>query len=477
MRCLRERDGAEGKWLCAYMRRAVFPFQRDHENVSRGDLHPYAFSRESVIMNPVRRYGTDGSAAWPPDVMDEDTAVSKLSILARDSAQAVSDMIRQITQICRGMKKRPPGSEGEREAGEYLAGVLKNECGCADVKIETFREHPAAFYGYFWFSAAFDTLCAISFLFLPWLSIVFGAAALGLFLFQFVRYRQIIDFLFPEKESVNVTAIRSCAGEVKRRIFLNGHLDAAWEFPLNYYFGGIVFEIPGVMAFIGVLYYLALGICSLCGAGAWLHAAGRWGLLFVPFFLLVGCTCNPKRTVDGANDNLTGCLMGVTVLREMERLGVRLENTELGVILTGSEEAGLRGAKAWCRAHGSEYRDVPTYIVCFDTIHDPRKLMVNAKDLNGTVSSDPELCTRFLRSAEELSVPCMKGKVPLMGGGTDSAAFTQGGFRSVGITGLSHKLEDYYHTRRDSCDNLNRSGLENCYLATLRFLEGMDGQG
>ena len=57
------------------------------------------------------------------------------------------------------------------------------------------------------------------------------------------------------------------------------------------------------------------------------------------------------------------------------------------------------------------------------------------------------------------------------GGGTDSAAFTQGGFRSVGITGLSHKLEDYYHTRRDSCDHLNRTGLENCYLATVRFIE------
>ena len=69
---------------------------------------------------------------------------------------------------------------------------------------------------------------------------------------------------------------------------------------------------------------------------------------------------------------------------------------------------------------------------------------------------------------------CKKGKVPLMGGGTDSAAFTQGGFRSVGITGLSHKLEDYYHTRRDSFDNLNETGLENCYRATIQLIEDMD---
>ena len=385
-------------------------------------------------------------------------------------------MIEEITHICRDMKKRVPGSEGEREAGEYMAGVLKKECGCTDVKVEPFTEHPAAFYGYFWFSAAFDCLCAVSFFFRSWLSIVFGAAALLLFLFQFVLYKQIIDPLFPKKESINITAVRPCSGEVKRRIFLNGHIDAAWEFPLNYHFGGVVFEIPGVAAVTGVLFYMMLGISYLCGAGTWIQTAGLWGLLFVPFFLLVGCTYDPRRVVDGANDNLTGCYMGIAVLREMERLGVSMENTELGVILTGSEEAGLRGAKAWCKAHERDYQDVPTFIISYDTIHDPEKLMVNMKDLNSTVSSDRELAALFLQAAEEMSVPCMKGRVPLMGGSTDSAAFTQGGFRSVGITGLSHVLEDYYHTRKDSYDNLNQAGLENCYKAAVRFIEMIEEQ-
>ena len=397
--------------------------------------------------------------------------MDKMAPLGKNSRQAVLYMKDEITHICRSLKKRAPGSDGEREAGQYMAGVLKKECGCGDLKIETFREHPAAFYGYFYFSAFFDCLCAVSFFFRPLLSIVFGAAALFLFLFQFVLYKPVIDPLFPEKESLNVTAIRPCSGEVRNRIFLNGHIDAAWEFPLNYHFGGVVFEIPGVMAVIGVLFYMALGICSLCIVGTWLRTAGFWGLLFVPFFLLVGCTYDPGRVVDGANDNLSGCYMGIAVLREMERLGITLENTEVGVILTGSEEAGLRGAKAWCKAHEKDYQDVPTCIISFDTIHDPRRLMVNMKDLNGTVSADQTLGALFLHAAEEAGVPCAKGCVPLMGGATDSAAFTQGGFRSVGITGLNHKLEDYYHTRRDSYDNLDESGLENCYLATLRLIE------
>lgn len=152
--------------------------------------------------------------------------------------------------------------------------------------------------------------------------------------------------------------------------------------------------------------------------------------------------------MDGANDNLSACFMGIAVLREMERLGVQTESTEVGVILTGAEEAGIRGAKAWCKAHAGDYADVPTYILCFDTIHDPRQLMVNFRYLNGTVKADRALGEAFLRAAEEAQVPCKRGLVPLMGGATDSAGFTQGGFRSVAVTGLAHKLEDYYHTRR-----------------------------
>jgi hypothetical protein len=399
---------------------------------------------------------------------------NRFAALFSERKEGVSYMLREISHICRHMARRAPGSEGEREAAEYLAGLLKKDCGCGDIRVEPFREHPAAFYGYFRFSMALDILCALGFFLSPWLSILFGGLALFLFIAQFGLYKQIIDPLFPEKESVNVTAIRQCAGECRQRILLNGHIDAAWEFPLNYRFGGIAFEIPGVVALIGVLFYLALSVASVCGAGSRAASLAPWGLISLPFFLLVGCTYDPRRTVDGANDDLTGCFMGIALLREMERLGIVPEHTELGVILTGSEEAGLRGAKAWSDAHSGGFRDVPTWILCFDTIHDPRHLMVNVRDLNGTVKADPLLCSAFLKAAEDVGVPCRRGWVPPFGGSTDSAAFSRGGFRSAGITGLNHKLEDYYHTRRDSYDNLDRTGLENCYLALLRFIENAE---
>lgn len=383
-------------------------------------------------------------------------------------------MIREITHICRNMKKRAPGSEGEREAAEYMAHVLESDCGVGRVVTESFSEHPGAFYGYLYFSCVLDVLTCALFFAGPWFSIAAGILSILLFTLQFVLYFEVIDRFFPKKSSVNVTAVRPCSGEVKRRIFINGHVDAAWEWPLNYYFNGVVFEAHGVVAVVGVLYYIALSICKLAGAGSWTLTAGRIGLFFVPAWIGLCFLRNKRIVVDGANDNLTGCYLGISILREMEQQGITLENTEIGVILTGSEESGLRGAKAWCKAHQGDFSDVPTYIYVFDTIHDPQFLMVNKKDLNGTLKADEEMAELFLKAAADAGVPCQRGWVPPMGGSTDSAAFTKGGFRSVSITGLNHKLEDYYHTRRDSYDNLNAEGIENCYKAAVHTISLID---
>lgn len=70
----------------------------------------------------------------------------EMDTLFSQSKRAVDYMIDEITHICRDVKKRGPGSEGEREAAEYMADVLRRDCGCDDVRLETFRKHPSAFY-------------------------------------------------------------------------------------------------------------------------------------------------------------------------------------------------------------------------------------------------------------------------------------------------------------------------------------------
>lgn len=388
--------------------------------------------------------------------------------------EAAKYMIDEITHICKNFDKRSPGDPGELQASEYMAETLKNDCGCERVEIEHFKENPNAFFGWIYFTITFVLAAVVLYFFVPVLSAILISAGLVLVFLQFGLYKKVVDKAFPEKTGTNVTAIKACKGETKRRILLCGHTDACWEWPVNYALGGVGFEAHAIIVFLGAFYYLVLSILKIATDFEWLKTAGLWGLVFVPFMIGLYFMWNEKNVVDGANDNLSGCYMGIALLKQMKEEGIELENTEIGVILAGSEEAGLRGSKAWCEAHKGEFDDVPTTIISFDTIHDPKYLMVNYRELNGTVKMDKEASDMFLNAAKSIDVPIVKGWVPPLGGATDGAAFAQAGYTAVSITGLNHKLEDYYHTRRDTYDNMNAEGLANCYAATVKTLEVFD---
>ena len=397
--------------------------------------------------------------------------------------EAAEYMVSEITHICKDFEKRDPGSKGEQQACEYMADVLKNECGCERADVESFKENPGSFFGWIYFTITFVLAAvAISF-FYPLVSIILIVIGLLIVFMQFGLYKKFIDRFFPEKTGHNVTAVKSCKGEVKRRIFFNGHPDAAWEWPVNYKLGGVGFEGHAVICGIGAVYYLVISIMLVAKNGLeyvsfdadeTLGLLRLIGLVFVPFLIGLYWMWNENRVVDGANDNLSGCYMGIAILKALKEEGIEFENTEVGVILTGSEEAGLRGAKAWCAAHKGEFDDVPTFIFSYDTIHDPKYLMTNYRDLNGTVKADKDVSDLFMEAAKELDISCKKGWVPPLGGATDSAAFAQAGFRATGVTGLNHKLEDYYHTRRDTYDNMNEQGLADCFAISVKALEMFD---
>ena len=397
---------------------------------------------------------------------------------------AAQYMLDEITYICKNFEKRDPGSKGEQQACEYMAEVLKKDCGCDRADVESFKENPGSFFGWIYFTITFVLLAIPLFFVFPLASVLLILAGLFIVFMQFGLYKQLIDRCVPEKTGHNVTAVKKCTGEVKRRIFFNGHPDAAWEWPVNYKLGGVGFEGHAVLCGIGAIYYLVISIISIVqrggvsfgmmDTGSLLFKLALGGLVFVPFLVGLYWMWNKNRIVDGANDNLSGCYMGIAILKALQDEGIEFENTEIGVILSGSEEAGLRGAKAWCEQHKGEFDDVPTFIFSYDTIHDPKYLMTNYRDLNGTVKADKDVSDLFMEASKEVGIPCKKGWVPPLGGATDSAAFAQAGFRATGVTGLNHKLEDYYHTRRDTYDNMNLEGLAGCFAVSVKALEMFD---
>lgn len=417
--------------------------------------------------------------------------MADLGKLIREKDKSAQYMIDGITDVIKKCGKRAPGSEGEKQACEFMADVLRDDCGCEKVSVESFKLHPYSFLGWIYFTVTFALAGLVLFFFMPALAAALIGLGFFIMIVQFGFYRKLIDFVFPEKTGHNVTAIKSCSGEVKARIFFNGHPDAAWNWPVNNKWGGKVYEAHIGSSVIGALISLILCIIAAvklkggymseftldaytAAYGAPLFWCGIAVLVFAPLLIGMYFMWDPKTTVDGANDNLTGCYMGIAILKAMREAGIVLEHTEVGVILSGCEEAGLRGAKAWVEQHKGEFDDVPTWIYSYDTIHASKFLGVNYRDLNATVKADKEVSDTFMESAQELGIKCNKTLVPPLGGATDSAAFAQGGYKVTGITALNHVLEDYYHTLKDSYDNLDKGCLADCYAISVRCLEKFD---
>lgn len=331
----------------------------------------------------------------------------------------------------------------------------------------------------------------VAFFFLPIFGAIITALGFAILFIQFGLYKKLVDKCFPEKTGHSVTAIKKCTGEVKGRVFFNGHPDAVWNWPVNNKFGGTAHVAHLVTSVVSGLVVLGLNIAAAVKTGckpvtsfALADYTALYGdvLFWMGIAILVMVPCligmyfmwDEKTITDGANDNLTGCYMGIAILKAMKDQGIELEHTEVGVIISGSEEAGLRGAMAWCEAHKGEFDDVPTWIYSYDTIHESRFLGVNYRDLNGTVASDKEVSDSFMQAAQELGIKCTKTWVPPFGGATDNAAFNKAGFKSTGITALDHNLQDYYHTMRDTADNLNPECLADCYAISVKALENFD---
>lgn len=398
-----------------------------------------------------------------------------LSKIIEAKSKAAQYMIDEITYICNTFEKRAPGSKGEHQACEYAVEKMK-ELGCDRAYVDEFKENPGSFFGWIYLTITCCFIALLSYFFIPYLTIAFIAIGLVICFLQFGLYKKLVDKLFQEKTGHNATGFKKPTGEVKRRIIFVGHPDAAWEWPFKYKFTYLGFDIHMITCFIGAFYLLAIAILKIAGVldGALATKLGLATLVFVPFWFGLYFMWNRNKIVDGANDNLSGCYIGMAILKALHDEGVELENTEIGVIFSGSEEAGLRGAKAWCEAHKDEMNDVPTFIYSYDTITQSEELMVNYRDLNGTVKVDKDVSDLFIEACEELNIPCKKGMVPPLGGATDSAAFAQAGLRATGVTALSHALPDFYHTRLDTPDALNKDCLEKCFAASVKVLEKFD---
>ena len=226
---------------------------------------------------------------------------------------------------------------------------------------------------------------------------------------------------------------------------------------------------------IGLAYTIFISVFT--SAKGEIQPALYWiALAFVPGYVGLMIFMNYKVRVDGANDNLTGCMTGAAVLKFLGDSNIRFENTEVIAMFSGGEEAGLRGAKAMAKQH-PEFKDpdVETVVFAFDTLKDYDDMAIYNKDMSGLTPHDKRACA-LLKEAGKLSDVDLPYAV-LFCGASDAAAVSQAGIPSACFAAMNPGPPRYYHTRDDKADILELKTIEKGIEIALNSVFIFDEKG
>lgn len=406
-----------------------------------------------------------------------------------DIDRQVEYAVKGITKVCRRIGPRKPGSPEEYRAQQWFQKDMKNYC--EETRIEEFTLHRQGFMGFIPFTVA----CGIASVFVNWFASPIAALILCIcafvpLFFEFLMYKEFDDFLFPKQTSHNMIAVRKPKGEVKQRIVMVGHSDSQFEWTLNYLIGGLqaklFVEIPAVVGLIVQTVFALVCIIAGKGGAAVNIQSARW---FFILFFVISCVFIPfefaflffqswTKSVPGASDNLSGCYVGMAVVKALDEAKVCFENTEVVVICSGSEEAGLRGSKAYAKAHEKELKEIPTCVVALDTFRDLETMAVYHRDLSGTLQHHDGTKVLVHDACANCGFDVKYESIYI--GGSDAASFTQRGIPATGFAAMDPAPPRYYHTRLDTPENLRpeaiKAGIEIMIEACCMFdKDGIDG--
>lgn len=367
-------------------------------------------------------------------------------------------------EVVENYPSRLAGTEACQNAANRIKEEFSNNCDRDSVGIEDFTVHPKSFLKYIPGLVVLYFICTIL-LFFRFPVPAFIGYALGIFAFycQFARYWELLDPLFPKATGYNVFGSIEPEGKVKQQVIVSAHHDAAYVFQLiarcpKYYAKlintGILFLL------LGFLVALVEAILTIFHSPIpdWTHPWLPLVLLVGGVFLLPLAFFTTGKVSPAAGDNMIAvAIAGETakLFHDAKQMGKNpLQNTRLIVASFDAEEAGLRGARAFCKKHGEELLSTKTYVLNIDTLYKVEDLSFLQNDLNGSVKLSHQMAQDCVDIAKSLGYPARISGMPFGAGSTDAAEFGKVGVEATNMAGISFDISKFsqglvYHTPND----------------------------
>jgi Zn-dependent M28 family amino/carboxypeptidase len=152
-------------------------------------------------------------------------------------------------------------------------------------------------------------------------------------------------------------------------------------------------------------------------------------------------------------------------LMEAKKNGNPLQNTRIIIASWDGEESGLRGARAFCKAHSKELHQIPTQVFNMDCLYNIDNLFFLSSDINQTVKLSADLALKCSNIAKKIGYNTTIRPIPLLTGGTDAGEFGKIGVEATTLLAIAMPWDKesrnaVYHTLKDDITALDPQAIQ-----------------
>jgi hypothetical protein len=283
--------------------------------------------------------------------------------------------------------------------------------------------------------------------------------------------RTPLSTALSRQPSVNVVARVAATGPTRQRVCLCGHLDSTRS--------GLLFHPKLARWLAQMLQIPALSALALAAGpalrrvrgGRYVNSVAVGGLLLSLALLLERELLGED--VPGASDNASGTAVALQLAAECA--AARLDHTEVDVLITSGEEAGMLGAQAYARRH--RLRAAETTFLNFDTVGGDVPLTYILREGGGAITrpASPRLIALLEEIATRRPELDLRPAATTPGLPTDATPMRARGWEAVTLLAQGDTIPNY-HWPTDTYANVDRTTVQRALETGRELLQMLDAQ-